>query len=270
VRISEGTPTGIPGSKIQSRWTLVTPDLAKLYMVANVDNRTMRAKHLDRIVDDMNNERFFTTHQGIAFDEDGKMIDGQHRCQAIIASGKGQWLLVTTGLPPQSQRVIDGGAKRAAHDMMPGKFKTVRSAAIRAYLAIDYCNGEFTGSQLSFAIQQITAAAIQEAWDDFDGIEELASIAVEAARNVATCGGSSLLVAGLVYPDTAREFLEGIRTMSGLETGDPRLALLKFRGGVKRMQSSTAAVVCIKAAKALNKGRPLTVMRFSATERVKI
>lgn len=270
MKVAEGTPTKIPGSQIETRWVLVTPDMAKLYMVANVDNRLIRDKHIDRLKDDMTHDRFHTTHQGIAFDEDGKMIDGQHRCKAIIDSGKGQWMLVTTGLPEMSQRVIDGGAKRAAHDMMPGKFKAIRAAALRLYLGMEYCNSEFTGSTLAFAIQQVTAASIQNAWDDFPEMEELAGLSSEASRNVPTCGPAALLASGILYPDTAKEFLVGTKLMSGLEVGDPRLALLKFRGGPKRIQSSIAAVVAVKAARAFSRGKQMNIMRYSPTEKVKI
>jgi hypothetical protein len=34
--------------------------------------------------------RFQVTHQGIGFDEDGQLTDGQHRLQGIVNSGVGQ------------------------------------------------------------------------------------------------------------------------------------------------------------------------------------
>lgn len=263
-------PNELPDTKVKSAWTLITPDRAKMFLVANSDNRSQRVKHIDRIVDDMNNERFVVTHQGIAFDEDGKLIDGQHRLQAIIESGKAQWMLVTTGLPPLSKRVIDAGAKRTAHDFMPGKFKSSRASGLRLVLAVDYNGGEFTIGSLAFGLQQVTAAAIQEAWDDFDGIEEIAHLAQEASRNVITCGPSPLIAAGLLYGSTAKEFLSGLKAMTGLEEGDPRLALIKFRGGGQRIQQPTAAFVAIKAAKAFNQGRKMNIIRFSSIEKLRV
>lgn len=271
MRYSEGTASKIPGSEIETRWVLVTPEIAKLYLVANTENRNQRLKHIDRLVSDMTEDRFLITHQGIAFDENGEMIDGQHRCEAIIESGKNQWMLVTTGLPSEAKRVIDGGAKRAAHDFMPGKFKALRAGGIRIMLAIEACGYEFTGGELAFQAQQVTSAAIQENWDTFHNeFDEMCHLAHHAAKSVATCGPSALLAAGLQFPSTAKEFLVGLAAMTGLEAGDPRLALLKFRGGPKRIQTSTAAVVALKAAKALNEGKQINVLRYSPNERVKV
>lgn len=259
----------IPGTKIKTAWVWVTPDRAKVYLVQNTDNRTQRIKHIDRLVDDMKNDRWAVTHQGFAFDEKGKMIDGQHRCQAIIESGEAQWVQVTTGLPSMARQVIDGGAKRAVHDFMPGRFKAIRSSGLKLILSVDFNGGEFTIGSLAFGLQQVTASAIQEAWDDFDGIEELAQLANEASRNV-IFGPSPLLAGALLYPDTAKEFLTGIKAMTGLEDGDPRLALLKFKGGSKQIQQPTAAFVAIKAAKAFAHGKKMGIVRFSSIEKLKV
>jgi hypothetical protein len=270
MKISEGIATKIPGSKVETRWVLVTPDMAELYLVANTENRMLRPKHIDRIASDMKKDRFLTTHQGIAFDEDGVMIDGQHRCQAIVDSGKGQWMLITSGLPSHAKRVVDGGAKRAAHDFMPGKFKSLRSASIRIMLGIERCEFIFTAQKLASEMQQVTASEIQEDWDNYSNIEQLASLASESARSVATCGPAAMLASGLCFPGTAEEFLNGVWHMTGLEPGDPRLALLKFRGGPKRLQSSTAAFVAIKAAKAFSEGKQMNLLRFSPNEMLKL
>jgi len=269
--IEMNSGTTIPDSAVMTRWVLITPDMAKSFLELNEGNRLMREKHIDRIVSDMKADRFVTTHQGLAFDTDGRLIDGQHRCRAIIESACPQWMLVTTGLPPLAQRVIDGGAKRAVHDMMNGKFKATRSAAIRHYLAIQYCGGEFTAGTLNFAAQQITAAAIQEAWDDFPGIDRFAPMAHEAHRNTPICGPSPLLVSAMIYPDTADEFLAGLKSMAGLDPGDGRLALLRARPSNGRATSTPiACALVIKAAKAFATGKTLSVLRFSPTEKVKV
>ena len=260
----------VPDTRIKTTWVYVSPERAKHFMSKNFDNRSLRVKHIDRLVDDMKNDRFLITHQGIAFDTRGKLIDGQHRLQAIIESGKGQWMLVTTGLPELTKRVMDGGAKRTAHDFMPGKFKSSRASGLRIVLAVDYNGGEFTIGSLAFGIQQVTAAAIQEAWEDFDSIEEYAVLANEACRNVITCGPSPLIAAAVIYPNTAKEFLAGIKAMTGLGEGDPRLALIKFRGGGHRIQQPTAAFVAIKAAKAFSEGRKVNILRFSSVEKLKV
>lgn len=271
MKISEGTKTTLPGTSIESTWVLVTPDLAKHYLSCNTENRAIRPKHTNRLTHDMNEDRFKITHQGIAFDENGVLIDGQHRLNAIVASGKGQWLLVTTGLPSKSKQVVDNGARRRAADFMPGAYRDQRAAVVRILLAVTAMEGPFTAQQLAYEIQQVTDSAIQAAWDVFsDDFDELCGMSHEAAKNVATCGPAALLSAALVYPKRRMEWLEGLKTMVGLTPGDPRLALLRFRGGPKRIQTPVAAFVSMKAAKAFDSEKEMNLLRYSPTEKLKI
>jgi len=46
------------------------------------------------------------------------MIDGQHRCEAVIESGETIRMLVVKGLGPRSREVIDTGAKRTGGDAL--------------------------------------------------------------------------------------------------------------------------------------------------------
>lgn len=256
----------VPGTQIKTKWELVTPDIARRFLLANTENRNKRDKHLARMVKDMKEEIFQTTHQGIAFDENGIMVDGQHRCQAIIISGKSQWLLVTVGLPAESRRVVDAGAKRAAHDFMTGKNKGTQAAAIRILLATENLNGVISSASLHNEMGMITAAEIQENWTTWPDAEELSQLAHHASKNVATCGPSPLLAAALLYPKTAVEFLKGLVEMTGLDKDDPRLALLRYRGGAARIQTPNSAYAAIKAAKAFSEGRKLSVLRFRTDE----
>jgi hypothetical protein len=54
------------------------------------------------------------THQGIAFDEFGNLIDGQHRLHAIVKSGKTITCLVSFGVHVDAVSVIDRGLRRSS------------------------------------------------------------------------------------------------------------------------------------------------------------
>lgn len=260
----------IPGTQIKTKWELVTPDTARRWLLANTENRNKRDKHVAKLAKDMKSGLYQTHHQGVAFDENGILIDGQHRLQAIIISKEAQWMLVTVGLPTEARQYIDGGAKRTAHDFMPGKNKSAKAAAIRILLAIDRANGKFSAASLNNDMQMITAAEVQDNWSAWSDIDELSGLAMHAATNVATCGPSPLLAAALLYPKTAVEFLKGLIEMSGMEKDDPRLALIKYRGGEKRIQTPVSAYAAIKAAKAFSEGKKMTVLRFRTDEVQKV
>ena len=65
---------------------------------------------------DMEQGEWPLTHEAIAFDVDGRLIDGQHRLQAITNHGKPISMWICTDVAPDAARYIDNGAKRNLAD----------------------------------------------------------------------------------------------------------------------------------------------------------
>ncbi|GAB3773793.1 hypothetical protein GCM10028796_46920 [Ramlibacter monticola] len=61
----------------------VTPRIAREWMKLNVGNRPLRVGHVEMFHAMFGRGEFVTSIQGIAFDEDGNLMDGQHRLTAI-------------------------------------------------------------------------------------------------------------------------------------------------------------------------------------------
>lgn len=97
-------------------WELISPARAKIDLATQRPNRHMANRHVDKIKDDLIQGHFYPTHQGIAYDKERKLVDGQHRMEAIVASGVSAWLLVTYGLTEEAIMVIDGGRMRSLAD----------------------------------------------------------------------------------------------------------------------------------------------------------
>jgi len=96
----------------------ITPELAPLYLEHNKCNRPLRESRVKRYAKDMTKGKWRTTHQGIAFDSHGNLIDGQHRLYAIIQSGVAVIILVVRNLPPESNDGIDNGFNRGIVDIL--------------------------------------------------------------------------------------------------------------------------------------------------------
>jgi hypothetical protein len=90
-----------------------------------------------------------TTHQGIALDESGNLIDGQHRLWAIILSGLPQVMLVADGVPAATFYLLDQGLARSASAFVRGAHSGARTTLARtlmywAHLALDSGDGYVT------------------------------------------------------------------------------------------------------------------------------
>ena len=105
-------------SDITSSLELVTPEMAALYLRANTKNRPVRKTNIAYFAKLLRKGEFLPTHQGIAFSSSGRMLDGQHRCLAIIETDIGAWMLVTRGLEDEAFKAIDfGGVRRTYSDI---------------------------------------------------------------------------------------------------------------------------------------------------------
>ena len=96
----------------------VGPTLAKKWLATMDRNRHLRPSLVRQYAADMAAGRWVYTADPIKFRWDHAMIDGQHRCQAIVLAGVTIPLLVVGGLPTEAQANTDTGARRTAGDAL--------------------------------------------------------------------------------------------------------------------------------------------------------
>jgi hypothetical protein len=93
----------------------VTPIQAANWLESNKFNRKISDVSVSRYARDMTNGHWTLNHQGIAFDDEGVLVDGQHRLMAIVKSGVTVKMMVTWG----ADRVgIDELRVRSAADVI--------------------------------------------------------------------------------------------------------------------------------------------------------
>lgn len=148
---------------------LVTPEQAQAWLEGNVHNRTVRDSKVEQYGRDMVAGRWMLTHQGIAFDKAGTMIDGQHRLFAIMNTGVSVRMMVTYNAEMETQAVIDGGLIRTMVDvgkLAYGKDVTGMQFAIAKMLAAATLTGTLT-RQEQMAAYETHRDAILYATDRF-------------------------------------------------------------------------------------------------------
>lgn len=83
----------------------------------NYENRAVRKAWVKELAGMIRRGEFKLTHQGIAFDCFGRLIDGQHRLMAIVEAGVSVQTLVTFNAEASIFNALDCGARRSFADM---------------------------------------------------------------------------------------------------------------------------------------------------------
>ena len=92
----------------------MTPKLAESILLksANQRQRPLVATQVRKIARAIQDNQWKTTHQPIAIDPDGILIDGQHRLAAVVMSGLNVEMLVAWDADPDTFDIIDTGRSR--------------------------------------------------------------------------------------------------------------------------------------------------------------
>lgn len=88
---------------------MVSPSMAKAWLdhVDPEHQRPVQEQAVQGYAAMMRNGQWALNHQGIAFDDAGRLMDGQHRLHAIIACGKAVPLMVSRGWTDNGVRIMD-------------------------------------------------------------------------------------------------------------------------------------------------------------------
>lgn len=211
----------------------ISPDRARQLLGRMNRNRPLSETTVTRYVVDMKAGRWASDNgQTIVMSDQGNLLDGQHRLHAVIQSGLSFPFLVAYGVAEQHFDTMDNGKNRAASDILAlrGYKNTVTMSAI-ARLSYAYA----AGASVSAGPGRLAVTSFVEA---HPYIHEV-SAQVMNRRAGGQRGGlrfpASPLGAVLFLGNHERqhdaeveEFLEGVTTGIGLQSGDPRLALREW------------------------------------------
>lgn len=108
---------GAHGTRVEKM--LVTPALATKWLTETQHgNRPLSNSRVQEYAGEMAKGQWRLTHQGVAFDAEGNLVDGQHRLWAVIESGCSVYMFVAFGLSKECVIEIDGGRPRNIADRL--------------------------------------------------------------------------------------------------------------------------------------------------------
>ncbi|MFI7104098.1 hypothetical protein ACIBK8_32720 [Streptomyces sp. NPDC050161] len=251
-----GEPRGNPASRLVN----VTPEIAETFLSRASVNRRLDMGRVRSLTESILRGEWKLTHQGIAFDEAGVLLDGQHRLHAIIEANTPVTMFVFDGLSEDVFPVLDTGKRRSAADTLLStgeKYLPLLSSTIRHVILFKTMpNGSWNGAQAYVSNDRILAAY----YGDKDRYGEAVAIGRELSKylfasQTAAAVGFFLTTEAApgAHPAEIEDWTSGLKSGANLDPGDARLALREVprgtqkRGSKRRMGLRDQVAIYIKA-----------------------
>ncbi|WP_328581745.1 hypothetical protein [Streptomyces sp. NBC_00370] len=270
-----------PNDELVSRIAKVTPELAESFLTKAAVNRRLNMSQVKVLAETILRGEWKLTHQGIAFDSDGALLDGQHRLHAIMEAKTTVEMIIFEGLSKEVFPVLDIGKRRSGADTLfstgeknlPQLSSTVRHVILFKTMS----NAPWRGPQARVSNDQILAAYNE----DPEGYRESVTIGRELSKYLFA---SWPAVSTGVYLTTEaapaaeiESWISGLKSGASLDPHDARLALrevakdIQKRSSKRKMNMRDQVAIYIKAWNAWvdpEKAGDLRLHRLKKTEKM--
>lgn len=161
--------------------TLMTPADASKLLEANTNNRLLSPRRVNALSACIARGEWIVDGNPVKVSADGVLLDGQHRLAAIVQAKQTVPVLVVTGLPKDSQLVMDSGRSRSFADYLRIRgVSNVSNVAAAIRLLWMYNEGYLASSHG----WHTAVAANQQLWALFQARGEDVAAAISATRPV--------------------------------------------------------------------------------------
>jgi hypothetical protein len=225
---------------IQREAMVVTPEMAAAWLTRNTRNRHLNRGRVMQLVATIKAGRWRLTHQGIAFDVNGILLDGQHRLMAIVEAGIAVMLEVTFGLPVDTFYSIDSGETRRPGQILGLAlgvgFGHREAAFIRALVMI--CRGG-TLQNMHLDGEKLTEEALRHS----DALEWAKSLPVgsDGSKRLISPVAAALAFFWPIDKPKIDDLARRLITGADLRQRSPELALRNYLSASRGRQGGAAA-----------------------------
>lgn len=214
----------------------LTPVLAFLLLQRNSNNRNIRRMNSEFIRNDIISDRWQFNGESIVISDTGILLDGQHRCDAVVQTGTSIRVSLVFGALEEARFTIDIGSPKSAANFlhMKGFTDTNNMAATIAQIIQYQKSGD-----ISHGFRRPTKTEIINAVSELKGLQASIDIvsgakALGARSCLAFCHYIFKKKAGAVAAD---EFILKLIDGDGLRKGDPiyycRERLIAMKGSIR-------------------------------------
>lgn len=214
----------VSGSKREESAEVVTltPLLAQLLLERNPINRPISKHNAMSLGSDMASGRFRFNGASIVLSNTGKLNDGQHRCQQVLATKVPIRTVIAFGADDEARFTNDTGKSKSASNLlhMKGrKYTHALAAAINYYLQWQTAGFIAYGG----GTQVPTKAQIVNAADELKGIDksvEFTADSMKTVRSHAVLAFCHFVFKRRAGVEAADEFIRKLIEGDGLRKGD--------------------------------------------------
>lgn len=211
----------------------LTPVIASLLLGRNLNNRNIMRMNGESIRNDILAGRWQFNGESIVISDTGMLIDGQHRCDAVVQTGRSIPVSLVFGAKEEARYTIDIGSPKSAANFLHMKgYKDCNNMAAAIALIIQYQKD----GNIPKGYTRPTKTEIVQSAEELRGIQ----LSTDFVGNAKALGSRSVLAfchfvfkkrAGAVAAD---EFISKLIDGDGLRKGDPiyycRERLISMRG----------------------------------------
>lgn len=243
----------------------VTPAFARELLSRNADNqRNLRPTKVNQYARDIAAGDWPITGDTVKVDTNGRLIDGQHRLQAVVQADTAVDMLIAWDVDPSVMPLLDIGANRRFSDVLKMgnvPHRAATAAIVRRIIMWEAGNRMATGGQGVLTPTHAEMLARHE--KDVSGFDTATSRGEDVRRmRLGTGGpvGASFYLFAQLDLDAAHRFFDAYLSGANLSEGDPVLALRNRMvrvGRDERLTSGEIQALFIRAWNAWREGRTL-------------
>lgn len=245
---------------------VITPETAAAYLATSIGNRSMSSARVHQYAEDMREGAWELTHQSIAFDDDGVLVDGHHRLTAVTVAKKPVTMLVARGVASDAYSAIDVGRPRTLADATRLSRFIVAPFRLAWFISTNVLN-RHKGAVHGFGAAAVQSLAMSSGGELLDQVHDMLG-----NRNLGTLNAAHRLMAMVrLHENENRDFIS--RQLFALARREynmmtPTMQLLCRRIEMKTLARDVANIgTLVMVSKALDqKTANLSLLRSSPSE----
>lgn len=247
---------------------VLTPEIAEGFLRLNVSNRPMSKRYMQGLARAMARGEWEFNGDAIRLSSTGKLIDGQHRCAAVVHSGVSIKTLLITDLNESVFSTIDRGRGRTTSDTLSiqaeKNARTLAAIARVFYIYMQSGDPYHGNPDYSPTTKQLVALL-----EEHPSLRDSAHWAMCSKWHVKFVKASLAGFCHFVFmgkdKESASTFFESLETGAGLDAGSPilllRTRLMEEHSSKGKMSMKYKAALIFKAFKLYRDGASIKFLR---------